>query len=178
MKITETGIANCYLVEKPVFDDPHSSLHTVYKDSILLQSGIRFDIHEVLLSTSGKNVLRGMHFQLFPKGTAKVVACLFGEIFDAVLDLRKDSPTYLKTFTTLLSEDDNSMIYIPEGVAHGFYSFRDNSTILYMTSGIFSPEHDSGILWNSAGIDWPEESPIISDRDQQLAPLEAFASPF
>jgi dTDP-4-dehydrorhamnose 3,5-epimerase len=70
------------------------------------------------------------------------------------------------------------MIYIPEGVAHGFYSFRDNSTILYMTSGIFSPEHDSGILWNSAGIDWPEESPIISDRDQQLAPLEAFASPF
>src|SRR5690606_14278359 len=141
-------------------------------------SGLKFSIQEVLLSSSAKNVLRGMHFQSWPKSTAKLVACLSGEIFDGVVDLRKQSPTYLKTYTTRLSEHDPTMIFIPEGLAHGFYSFQENSTVLYLTSGVFSPEHDAGILWDSVGIDWPVTDPIISERDQMLVPLHEFVNPF
>jgi dTDP-4-dehydrorhamnose 3,5-epimerase len=148
-----------------------------FKDH-LQQAGIDFVIHEVLHSTSAKKVLRGLHFQSAPQSTAKLVACLSGEVFDAVVDLRPKSPTYLKTFTTRLSGNGNTMIFIPEGLAHGFYAYEDNSTILYMTSGVFSPKHDAGIHWNSAGIEWPDPNPIISDRDQNLVPLKEFENPF
>lgn len=178
MSIRETGIAGCYLIDRIVRRDGPAMLSDLYDSSALRQVGIDFEIHEVLLSTSAKKVLRGLHFQESPHSTAKLVACLSGEIFDAVVDLRTKSPTYLKTFTTRLSAKDNVMIFIPEGLAHGFYAYEDNSTILYMTSDVFSPKHDSGILWNSAGIEWPDPNPIISERDQNLTPLQAFVNPF
>lgn len=174
----QTGIVGCYLIEKGVVREISGDIHQSYWHSVIRKLNDKFNIHEVLLSTSARNVLRGLHFQLCPMSTAKLVGCLSGEVFDAVVDLRKQSPTYLKTFTLRLSEDDNTMIFIPEGVAHGFYSFQDNSTIMYLTSGVFSQEHDSGILWNSAGIDWPVADPIISRRDQDLAPLNQFINPF
>jgi dTDP-4-dehydrorhamnose 3,5-epimerase len=178
MSISETGIVGCYLIERTSRRDGSGTLHDLYDSSALRQVGIDFDIHEVLLSTSAKKVLRGLHFQSAPYSTAKLVTCLSGEVFDAVVDLRTKSPTYLKTFTIRLSGADDMMIFIPEGLAHGFYACEDKSTILYMTSGVFSPKHDSGILWNSAGIEWPDPAPIISERDQNLVPLEAFQNPF
>lgn len=178
MSIRETSIAGCYLVERTALRDGPRTIHDLYDNAALRQVGIDFEIHEVLLSSSAKKVLRGLHFQTPPHGTAKLVACLSGEVFDAVVDLRPKSPTYLKIFTTRLSGNGNTMIYIPEGLAHGFYAYEDNSTILYMTSGVFSPKHDSGIHWNSAGIAWPDTDPIISERDQNLVRLEEFENPF
>lgn|SRR5690606_216308 len=178
LSISETGVAGCYLVERTVRRDGSGTAFDLYDASALREVGIDFVIHEVLLSTSAKRVLRGLHFQSAPHSTAKLVACLSGEIFDAVVDLRPKSPTYLKIFTTRLSARENTMIFIPEGVAHGFYAYEDTSTILYMTSGVFSPKHDSGIHWNSAGIPWPDPDPIISERDQNLVRLEAFENPF
>lgn len=175
--IRQTGIVGCYLVERTTRRDGPRTLSDLYDSSALLQVGIDFPIHEVLLSTSGKRVLRGLHFQSSPHSTAKLVTCLSGVVFDAVVDLRRKSPTYLKVFTTRLSGSEESMIFIPEGVAHGFYAY-EKSTILYMTSGVFSPKHDSGILWSSAGIAWPDANPIISERDQNLVRLEAFVNPF
>lgn len=177
LSIRETGIAGCYLVDRAVRRAGPGTLFDLYDSSALTQIGIDLVIHEVLLSSSAKKVLRGLHFQAHPHGTAKLVACLSGEVFDAVVDLRSKSPTYLKTFTTRLSANSNTMIFIPEGLAHGFYAFED-STILYMTSDVFSPKHDSGILWNSAGIEWPDPNPVISERDQHLVPLHAFDNPF
>lgn len=173
-----TTVEGCYQVKPKVLTDYRGTFSKLFHSVSFKGEGLDFNIHEALLSSSAKNVLRGMHFQIAPKSTAKLVACLSGEIFDAVVDLRKKSATYLKTFTTRLSAGDGTMIFIPEGVAHGFYSFQDNSTILYLTSGVFSPEHDAGILWNTAGIDWPVTDPIISERDQKLVPLREFANPF
>lgn len=178
MSVRETGIAGCFLVERTALRNGSGTVHDLYDSSTLRQVGIDFTIHEVLLSTSAKGVLRGLHFQVAPHSTAKLVACLSGEVFDAVVDLRPKSPTYLKTFTTRLSGKSNTMIFIPEGLAHGFYAYEDNSTILYMTSGVFSAKHDAGIHWNSAGIEWPDPNPIISERDQNLVRLEAFENPF
>lgn len=173
-----TTIDGCYKIQPKVLADHRGTFAKLFHSDSFQLSGLKFSIHEVLLSSSAKNVLRGMHFQISPKSTAKLVACLSGEIFDAVVDLRKKSPTYLKTFTTRLSEHDPTMIFIPEGIAHGFYAFQENSTVLYLTSGVFSPEHDAGILWSSVGVDWPVADPIISERDQRLVPLHAFVNPF
>jgi dTDP-4-dehydrorhamnose 3,5-epimerase len=175
MKLQETGIEGCFLAQKAVFEDKHGSFHRAFQKSILDESGVGFAIREVLVSTSARNVLRGLHYQAAPRSTTKLVVCISGEIFDAVVDLRKNSPSYLKTFTVRLSEDEDTMIYIPEGVAHGFYTLRD-STILYLTSGVFSAAHDSGILWNSAGIEWPTDDPIVSERDRNLIPLHEYAA--
>ena len=158
--------------------DQRGTFSKLFHSDSFQVAGLTFSIHEVLLSSSAKNVLRGMHFQSAPKSTAKLVACLSGEIFDAVVDLRTQSPSYLKTFTTSLSENDPTMLFIPEGIAHGFYSFRENSTVLYMTSGVFSPQHDAGILWSSVGVEWPVADPVISERDQKLVPLHEFENPF
>lgn len=178
MRITETGIAGCYLVEKKSSGDIRGTAHEVYGKINFASKGMAFDIGEVLFSTSAANVLRGMHFQLPPKGTAKLVTCMSGAIFDAVIDLRQQSPTYLATFSVELSGEGNQMLFIPEGLAHGYYSYSDDTAILYVTSGIFSPEHDSGVSWNSVNIPWPAGDPIISERDQKLIPLDQFDNPF
>jgi len=174
-----TTIDGCYEIRPRVMSDHRGTFSKLFHSNTFIEKiGVDLRIHEVLFSSSNKGVLRGLHFQASPKSTAKLVACLSGDIFDAVVDLRPKSPTYLKTFSTRLSGDKDTMIYIPEGLAHGFYAYEDNSTILYMTSGVFSPEHDSGIHWNSAGIEWPDPNPIISDRDQNLVRLEGFDNPF
>lgn len=178
MKIKETGIAGCYLVEKKSSGDSRGEIHEVFDNIDFMNNGMKLKIGEVLFSTSAANVLRGMHFQVPPKATAKLVTCMSGAIYDAVIDLRKKSPTYLSKFAVKLSEDDGQMLFIPEGLAHGYYSYSDQTQILYVTSGVFSPEHDSGISWQSVGIDWPADNPVISERDQRLAPLDRFDNPF
>jgi len=178
LEFLPTTIDGCYKIQPKVLTDYRGTFAKLFHSDTFQLSGLKFSIQEVLLSSSAKNVLRGMHFQISPKSTAKLVACLSGEIFDGIVDLRKQSPTYLKTYTTRLSEHDPTMIFIPEGLAHGFYSFQENSTVLYLTSGVFSPEHDAGILWDSVGIDWPVTDPIISERDQMLVPLHEFVNPF
>lgn len=178
LEFLPTTIDGCYKIQPKVLTDYRGTFAKLFHSDTFQLSGLKFSIHEVLLSSSAKNVLRGMHFQISPKSTAKLVACLSGDIFDGIVDLRKQSPTYLKTYTTRLSEHDPTMIFIPEGLAHGFYSFQENSTVLYMTSGVFSAEHDAGISWKSVGIDWPVADPIISERDQMLVPLHEFVNPF
>lgn len=178
LEFLPTTIDGCYKIQPKVLTDYRGTFAKLFHSDTFQLSGLKFSIHEVLLSSSAKNVLRGMHFQISPKSTAKLVACLSGDIFDGIVDLRKQSPTYLKTYTTRLSEHDPTMIFIPEGLAHGFYSFQENSTVLYLTSGVFSAEHDAGISWKSVGIDWPVADPIISERDQMLVPLHEFVNPF
>jgi dTDP-4-dehydrorhamnose 3,5-epimerase len=178
MKFKKAGIEGCYVVDRRSHDDMRGSIHHVFQNSDLQKSGIDFSIQEAIFSVSSKNVLKGMHFQLPPRSTARLVACLSGEVFDAVIDLRKQSPTFMNTFTISLSENDNRMMFIPEGVAHGFCSVRDHTTVLYMISGVHSPEHDTGIRWDSVPIKWPSKDPIVSERDRQLMPLEQFDSPF
>lgn len=101
-----------------------------------------------------------------------------GDILDAVVDLRRKSGTYGKAFTLKLSTRAANMLYIPLGCAHGFYALSKKVVMLYKTSKVYSPGHDSGILWNSAGIKWPDKDPILSPRDASFQELRDFKSPF
>lgn len=133
---------------------------------------------EEFFSTSGRNVIRGMHLQLPPAATTKCVACLSGAILDVVLDLRRNALTYGKVFAHELSEKKREMLFIPEGCAHGFLSLTENSLISYQMSAMYAPNQDAGIRWDSFGFDWPVTQPILSIRDQALPTFAEFASPF
>ncbi len=178
MKTFETGIEGCVVVEAFSLRDERGSFCKPYHRDDFLKNGIDFTITEQFYSVSAKNVLRGMHFQLPPKATAKLITCLEGKVFDVVVDLRKSSPTFMAVFSVELKEGDSKMLYIPEGLAHGFCSLEDNSTLLYLCSEVYSPEHDSGVKWDSVNINWPVNDPLISERDQGLVRFENFDNPF
>ena len=118
-----------------------------------------------------------MHFQVPPFGHSKLVYCTAGAILDVALDLRKNSPTFLKHISLKLSADQANMIYLPEGLAHGFLSLED-ATVIYNVSTVYKPEADLGILWSSIGMDWPDTQPKLSERDESFQSLEEFESPF
>ena len=132
---------------------------------------------EQYYTISKKGVLRGMHFQTPPREHNKLVYCTSGIILDVVLDLRIGSPSYLKHFSLNLSEEMGNILYLPAGLAHGFYSLTE-ATVSYNVSTVYAAEFDSGILWNSIGMTWPNMFPEISERDSKFSALENFQSPF
>ncbi len=123
-----------------------------------------------------KGTLRGMHFQKPPYSEIKLVRCIQGSVFDVIIDLRKDSPTFLKWFGTELSAENKLMMYIPEGFAHGFQTLEDNSGLLYMHTAYYSPEAEDGLRYNDpqVNISWPLEISEISMRDTNHDLLEKF----
>ena len=120
--------------------------------------------------TNGKGVIRGMHFQHSPFCEVKLVKCVQGAIFDVIVDVRKDSPTFLKWFGAELSAENKRMMYVPAGFAHGFQSLTDYSEITYMVSNFYSKESESGIRFNDeiVGINWPLPVSLVSEKDQAI----------
>ena len=178
MEIIFTEIAGCFEIIPKIFTDHRGKFIKPYHIDELKSNGIDLNVKEEYYSVSHKNVIRGLHFQTPPKAVAKLVTCITGKVLDAVVDLRKNSKTYLKTYIVELTEENSKLLYIPEGLAHGFCSLQDNSLLLYMCSEMHSPENDSGIHWNSAGIKWPVKNPVVSDKDEALVSMGQFNNPF
>lgn len=116
-----------------------------------------------------KGTIRGLHYQNPPHQEVKVFRCIKGEIFDAVVDLRKDSPTYKQWMGVELSEGNRKMLYVPKGCANGYQALKDGSEVLYMVSEFYSPGAEMGIRWDDPqfSIDWPiKEDVILSEKDK------------
>jgi dTDP-4-dehydrorhamnose 3,5-epimerase len=115
-----------------------------------------------------KGTLRGMHYQVPPCAEAKLVRCTQGTIYDVIIDLRRESPTYKQHLSEVLSSNNYKALFIPEGFAHGFQTLEDNSEVFYQMSGFYSPEHQRGLRYDDPAfeISWPIEATIISDRDR------------
>lgn len=113
-----------------------------------------------------------MHFQVPPYDHAKVVYCCSGSVLDAIVDLRGDSNNFGIHETFQLSDQNGQILYIAPGVAHGFYVESSEAILVYNVTVEFKPDADSGVRWNSCGISWPVDSPIVSVRDANLPPLE------
>lgn len=178
MDFKETFIKGCFELQPKILEDSRGRFVKPYYLDTFTDKGIDFKIKEEYYSVSEKNVLRGLHFQTPPMATAKLVTCIDGEIFDVVVDLRKNSSSYLKYFHVNLFSGKGNMLFIPEGLAHGFCVLSEQATMLYMCSEVYSPENDSGIRWNSAGVKWPVENPIVSEKDNSLTELHKFDNPF
>ena len=117
-----------------------------------------------------RGTLRGMHFQTVPHAEAKLVRCVAGAVHDVALDLRPESATYKQSFATELSATNGRALFMPEGIAHGFQTLADDSTLFYQMSTAYEAEAATGVRWNDPAfqIDWPLTDPIVNDRDQSF----------
>ncbi len=121
-----------------------------------------------------KGTVRGLHFQWPPSREAKLVRCIRGSIFDVLLDLRPDSPGFLRHVALQLDDVEKDAVYIPPGIAHGFQTLSDDTEVLYQMSDVFAPELSTGVLWNDSafGIEWPLPVSLISERDAKAEPFD------
>lgn len=174
----ETKIPGCYTFHSRVFKDQRGSFAKMYSQDLFKQLGLDVPLAEVFFSSSNKNVVRGMHFQVPPHDQAKIVNCVSGRILDVVLDLRKSSPSYGQAIGLELSGENETTVYIPRGCAHGFYSYEDNSIVCYAVETNHNKDADQGVLWNSFGFQWPSQEVIVSVRDENLPKLAEFNNPF
>ncbi|MBT3069833.1 dTDP-4-dehydrorhamnose 3,5-epimerase [Rhodomicrobium sp. Az07] len=135
-------------------------------------------VQHSISSTARKGTVRGMHFQKPPHAEVKVVTCTRGAIFDAVVDLRPSSQTYLKWQGFELTADNRRRLYIPEGFAHGFQTLTDDVEVSYLISAFYAPESASGVRHDDPliGIEWPLSIGLISEKDRQWPPFEGAPS--
>ena len=178
MKIHNTVIKGAKLIEYDVNHDIRGYTLKPFSLNQIKNAGLKFDVKEIFYSASNKDVIRGMHFQLPPYAQAKIVHVIKGRIVDILLDLRTDSPTYGKYVSIELEEGDGKAVYIPEGLAHGFASLVNGSTVLYLFDGPYSSESESGIRYDSFGYAWKIDRPILSPRDLSFPEFYKFKSPF
>jgi dTDP-4-dehydrorhamnose 3,5-epimerase len=178
MKLKNTNIPGCYEIEFIAHPDKRGRFVKSFHEPEFAALGLETDLRECFYTVSEPNVLRGMHFQLPPEDGAKLVYCLAGSVLDVALDLRRGSPTYGRSALFELGEDTPTAAYIPRGVAHGFYVRRAPAIVMYNVTSVHRPDLDSGILWNSFGLDWPCEEPVLSPRDERLPKLAEFQTPF
>ena len=115
-----------------------------------------------------KGTLRGMHYQLPPKAETKIVRCTRGAMYDVILDIRPDSPTFGRWFGVELTSENRRTVYCPKGFAHGFLALADETEALYLVTEFYAPQCERGIRWNDPkfGIEWPTEPTVISEKDR------------
>ena len=177
-ELKHTDIPGCYEIQPRLFDDSRGRFVKIFHKDMFKELGLNADYAEEYYSRSLRGVIRGMHFQTPPEDHVKIVYCTKGAVFDVVLDLRVGSPTYGSVQTFRLEAEKGNFVYIPKGLAHGFCALSDNATLVYKVSTVYAPKSDAGIRWNSIGVDWPVQTPIVSDRDQGFKDLSDFESPF
>jgi dTDP-4-dehydrorhamnose 3,5-epimerase len=178
IRFTECRLPGCFLVEFPNVCDHRGLFVKSFQRSAFEQRGLECDFKEMFYTESAENVLRGMHFQVPPLDHAKLVYCISGAIYDVALDLRVGSPTFGEHETYELSAESNRAVYLPRGMAHGFFVRSAPSVVVYQVTSEHSPAHDTGIRWDSFGAKWLLSAPVVSVRDEGLIPFEQFESPF
>lgn len=172
MIVSETGMDGLLLIAPVVHTDARGTLFESFRQDGG-DSDFQYPVYmQDNFSRSQYGVLRGLHFQaLHPQG--KLVTCLSGEIFDAVVDLRIQSPTYGMVYSTRLSSSDYKQLVIPPGFAHGFCVLSEWADVHYKCTAFYQPEDQAGICWDDPdlAIDWPIEKPLLSEKDAKLPRL-------
>ncbi|MDU1567699.1 MAG: dTDP-4-dehydrorhamnose 3,5-epimerase [Clostridium sp.] len=181
-KFIETNIKDLYIIEPKVFGDNRGYFMESYSKRDFEEAGLTMEFVQDNESRSKKGVLRGMHFQT--KHTqGKLVRVTEGEVYDVAVDLRKGSPTFGMWEGILLTSENKRQFYVPEGFAHGFLVLSDVATFNYKCTDFYSPEYDSGLLWNDpdVGIKWPLdgiEEILLSEKDKNQKTLKELDLPF
>ena len=178
MQIKKTKMPGCYEIFPIIFKDQRGLFVKIFNEKFFAENNLCFEYAEDFYTFSVKGVLRGLHFQIPPSDYIKLVSCVSGEIIDVLVDLRIGSPTYGQFELFNLNSEKGNILYIPSGLAHGFYVVSDNAIVTYKVSNLYIPKDDEGILWNSLKIPWPNKKPIISERDKNFLPFSDFKSPF
>ena len=168
-----TSLSGVFVLEPRVFRDERGFFFESYNQQIMTQAGITESFVQDNHSCSSRNVLRGLHYQVKrPQG--KLVRVADGEILDVAVDLRRSSPTFGRWEAVRLSGDNNRMLWMPVGFAHGFRVLSEKAHVLYKVTDFYAPEHERTLAWDDAElkIDWElDDQPIVSAKDQRGVPL-------
>jgi dTDP-4-dehydrorhamnose 3,5-epimerase len=179
MHITQTPLSGVLLLQPRVHHDARGFFLESYSARTLAEHGIDDLFVQDNQSRSSRGVLRGLHYQVNP-GQVKLVRVLSGAIFDVVVDIRHDSPTFGQWFGETLSADNHLQMYIPIGFAHGFCVLSDTADIAYKCSTFYSPPDERGLAWDDpeVGIEWPVTDPLVSERDRHHPRLKDIGHDF
>ncbi|ARJ43338.1 dTDP-4-dehydrorhamnose 3,5-epimerase [Pantoea alhagi] len=173
MKVINTRICDVKIIQPAVYGDARGFfLETFEKKRYQQLLDIKLEFVQDNYSRSGKNVLRGLHFQKTqPQG--KLVRVVRGEVFDVAVDIRPDSPTFGQWEGVILSEENKTQLWIPPGLAHGFLVLSDIADFEYKCTDYYNPQDEACLLWNDPciNIDWPVKDPLLSEKDKKGLPL-------
>jgi len=180
MNIIKTPIENLLVLEPKVFEDERGYFFESFNKKKFEDIGIKESFVQDNQSLSNKNVLRGLHFQAPAFAQGKLVRVITGSVLDIAVDIRKESATYGKYFSIILSEQNKKMFWIPPGFAHGFLTLEDQTIFSYKCSGDYNPSSEGSLLWNDPqlNIEWNIDEPIVSAKDQEAQAFTSFKSPF
>lgn len=176
MKFSPTTLAGLWLIELELREDERGFLARTFCENEFGQHGLNTSWPQCNLTlTKNCGTIRGMHYQADPKPEIKLIRCAAGKIFDVLVDVRRDSPTFGKWQGFELSGQNRRQLYVPGGFAHGFQCLTDNCEVFYQMSEFYVPELARGLRWDdqSVGIQWPLPEPLVSERDRNLPGLAA-----
>ncbi len=170
MNIITTEIPDVFIIEPKVFGDERGFFFESFNERVFAEkTGIKTQFVQDNHSRSGKNVLRGLHYQI-QQTQGKLLRVVAGEIFDIAVDIRKSSPTFGQWVGCLLSGENKRQLWVPPGFAHGFLVVSDSADVLYKATDYYAPQYERCILWNDPdiGVEWPLNGaePILSAKDQ------------
>lgn len=168
MIFTETELPGAYLIEIEQRIDERGFFARTWCRNEFEQHGLVANIVQVNMSSNHRQgTLRGMHYQRPPYAETKLIRCTKGAIYDVIIDLRPDSPTYLRWIGVELTDDNYRMLYVPEGFAHGFQTLADTTEVTYQVSAFYTPGAEGGARYNDPqfAINWPLPVAVISEKD-------------
>ena len=169
MEFRQTELSGVYLIEPQRLSDERGFFARTFCARELGELGLATGIAQSSVSFNPtEGTLRGMHYQDAPHGETKLIRCTMGAIWDCLIDLRPDSPTYKRWVGERLTAENHRLFYVPEGIAHGFLTLEPNSEVFYEISSFFVPEAARGVRWDDPafGIEWPAEPRLMSERDR------------
>jgi len=171
MKIKETPLKDCYIIEPTIFEDERGYFFEKFNEKKFEEiTGMNGHFVQDNISKSSYGVLRGLHLQKGEHSQAKLVSCLEGRVLDVAVDLRKDSSTFGKWFSLELTAENKLQLYIPRGFGHGFSVLSETAVFSYKCDNFYNKESEGSVLWNDEdlGIDWqlPAEDVILSEKDK------------
>jgi dTDP-4-dehydrorhamnose 3,5-epimerase len=175
----ETKLPGAFIIEPRTFQDERGFFSRIWSQSEFEAHGLTARFVETNMSLSVKTgTLRGMHYQAAPHAQTKLVRCTRGSIYDVIIDLRVDSPTFKQWEGVELSAENRLLLYVPHGFAHGFQTFRDDTEVFYQVSADYAPDSARGVRWNDPAFNiiWPEAERTIIARDNEYPDFDPTAA--
>lgn len=177
MKIEKTPLQDALLIQLNRFEDARGVFTVRHSEALFSELGFQVKFVQDNHSSSHPGVMRGLHFQIPPETQGKLISVIRGRIFDVIVDLRKNSPTFKKSYSIELSEKEGNALWVPSGFAHGFCVLGDSDAdVLYKVDAPYAPKLESGIRFNdpTLGIHWPVKNLIVNDKDKTLPTLDEY----
>jgi dTDP-4-dehydrorhamnose 3,5-epimerase len=180
MKIQTFPIPGPVLITPRRFGDARGWFTETWNRATLQAAGLDWPdfVQDNHSYSAPRHTLRGLHYQRPPRAQDKLVRCSRGAILDVAVDVRAGSPSYGQHVTATLSAENGAQLFVPKGFLHGFLTLTPDCEVQYKCTDVYAPDCDGAVLWNSLGIDWGMDAPVLSDKDAMATPFADFVSPF